>query len=33
MGFSIEGVFDEKKVDTYREKWERIKQIIGEDRV
>ena len=33
MGFSIEGVFDERKVDTYREKWERIKQIIGEDRV
>lgn len=33
MGFSIEGLFDEKKVDTFREKWEKIKAIINDDRM
>jgi len=33
LGFSIEGLFDEKKIDVFREKWERIREIIGENRI
>jgi hypothetical protein len=28
LGFSIEGLFDEKKVDVWRAKWEQIKRIV-----
>ena len=29
LGFSIEGLFDEKPVDQYKEKWEQIKKILS----
>jgi|SRR6056300_1052435 len=28
LGFSIEGLFDEKRMDTWRAKWEKIKKIV-----
>jgi len=29
LGFSIEGLFDEKKIDSWRARWEQVKRIVN----
>jgi len=31
LGFSIEGIFDEKPVDKYKEMWDRIESILNDE--